>query len=98
MDPDDHKPAGAIVPESIGRRKYTALETKRVISELLLRVKDHANLSPFQCRVLTAATILIRNKLNDVLFSMCVNCGTGRSATYAEFHVRIRGIFLNSVG
>jgi hypothetical protein len=60
MDPDDHKPAGAIVPEG-ARGKHTALETKRVISELLLRVKDHADLSPLQCGV------LITNGHNNII-------------------------------
>jgi hypothetical protein len=48
MDPDDHKPAGALVPEGRARRELMALETIQIIvSELLLRVKDRADLSSF---------------------------------------------------
>ena len=45
MDPDDPKHYGTVVPEGSVRRELTALETRRVISELLLRVKDHADLN-----------------------------------------------------
>ncbi len=54
MDPDAHKPAGAVVPEGSVRRELTALDTRRVISELLLRVKDHADISTLQHGALTA--------------------------------------------
>ena len=58
MDPDDHEPIGAPVPEVRARRELTALETKRVISELLLRVKDHADLSTLKHVSLTAVSKL----------------------------------------
>ena len=58
MDPDDHEPAGAPVPEGRARRELTALETKRVISELLLRVEDHADLSTLKHVSLTAVSKL----------------------------------------
>ena len=54
MDPDDHEPAGEIVPEGRARRELTALETRReIISELLLRVKDCADLTTLQHGALT---------------------------------------------
>ena len=58
MDPDDHEPTGAPVPEYRARRELTALETKRVISELLLRVEDHADLSTLKHGSLTAVSKL----------------------------------------
>ena len=58
MDPDKHEPAGAPVPEVRARRELTALETKRVISELLLRVKDHADLSTLKHVSLAAVSTL----------------------------------------
>ena len=58
MDPDDHEPTGAPVPEYRARRELTALETKRVISELLLRVEDHADLSMLKHGSLTAVSKL----------------------------------------
>ena len=58
MDPDDHEPAGAPVPEGRARRELTALETKRIISELLLRVEDHADLSTLKRGSLTAVSKL----------------------------------------
>ena len=57
MDPDDHEPAGAPVPEGIAKRDHTALETKRTVSELLLRVlEDHADLSTSKHGSLTAVS------------------------------------------
>ena len=56
MDPDDHEPAGAPVPECRASRELTALETKGVISELLLRVEDHADLSTLKHGLLTAVS------------------------------------------
>ena len=56
MDPDDHEPAGAAVPQGRARRELTALETRRIISELLLRVKDGADLSILQHGALTAVS------------------------------------------
>ena len=56
MDPDNHEPAGAPVPEGRARRELTALETKRIISELLLRVEDHADLSTLKHGSLTAVS------------------------------------------
>ena len=58
MDPDDHEPAGAPVPEGRARREHTALETKRTVSELLLRVEDHADLSTLKHGSLTAVSKL----------------------------------------
>ena len=58
MDPDDHEPARAPVPEGIARRDHTALETKRTVSELLLRVEDHADLSTSKHGSLTAVSTL----------------------------------------
>ena len=59
MDPDNHEPpAGAPVPEGRVRRELTALETKRIISELLLRVEDHADLSTLKHGSLTAVSKL----------------------------------------
>ena len=58
MDPDNHEPAGAPVPEVRARRELTTLETKRDISELLLRVEDHADLSTLQHMSLTAVSKL----------------------------------------
>ena len=58
MDPDDHEPTGAPVPEYRARRELTALETKRVISELLFRVEDHADLSMLKHGSLTAVSKL----------------------------------------
>jgi hypothetical protein len=54
MDPDNNEPAGAVVPEGRARRELTALETRRIISELLLRVKDRADLTTLQFGALTA--------------------------------------------
>ncbi len=54
MDHDDHKPAGAVVPEGSVRRELTALDTRKVISELLLRVKDHADTSTLKRGALMA--------------------------------------------
>ena len=56
MDPDKHEPTGAPVPEYRARRELTALETKRVISELLLRVEDHDDLSMLKHGSLTAVS------------------------------------------
>ena len=56
MDPDDHEPAGALVPEGRAKRELTALETRRIISELLLRVKDRADLSSLEYGALTAVS------------------------------------------
>ncbi len=39
MDPDDHEPSGAVVPEGRARRELTALKTRPIFSELSLRVK-----------------------------------------------------------
>ena len=58
MDPDDHEPAGALLPEGRARRELTALETRQIISELLLRVKDPADLSTLQYGALTAVSKL----------------------------------------
>ena len=59
MDPDDHEPVGAPVPEGIARREdLTALETKQIISELLLSVEDHADLSTLKHGSLTAVSKL----------------------------------------
>ena len=58
MDPDHHEPAGAPVPEGRARRELTTLETKQVISELLLRVEDHADLSTLKHGSLTAVSKL----------------------------------------
>ena len=56
MDPDDHEPAGAVAPEGRARRELTALETRRMIAELLLRVKDRADLSTLQYGALTVVS------------------------------------------
>ena len=58
MDPDDHEPAGAPVAEGRARRELTALETRRIISELLLRVEDRADLSTLKHGSLTAVSKL----------------------------------------
>ncbi len=56
MDPDNNEPAGAVVAEGRARREHTALETRRIISELLLRVKDRADLTTLQFGALTAVS------------------------------------------
>jgi hypothetical protein len=50
MDPDNNEPAGAVVPEGRARRELTALETRRIISELLLRVQGRADLTNLTVR------------------------------------------------
>ena len=56
MDPDNNEPAGAVVPEGRARRELTALEIRQIISELLLRVKDCADLTTLQFGALTAVS------------------------------------------
>ena len=53
MDPDDEEPAGEVVREGRARRELIALETRRAIGELLLRVKDQADLSKLEKGALT---------------------------------------------
>lgn len=55
MDPDVHEPAGEVVPEGRARRELTALEMRQIVSELLLRVKYHADPSILQRGALLTA-------------------------------------------
>ena len=56
MAPDNNEPAVAVVPEGRARRELTALETRRIIPELLLRVKDCADFTTLQFGALTAVS------------------------------------------
>jgi hypothetical protein len=58
MDPDDHEPAGAVVPVGRTRRELTALETRQIIAELLTRLEDRADRSTLQHGALTAVSKL----------------------------------------